>query len=89
MEEIVPLMAGVAIAFLTQRFGAGPRSKAISLLVCSATIGIVVSFVSGELFVSWAFLAIDFALTFLAAGVTMVLLVSRQRWVARRQYSEQ
>jgi hypothetical protein len=32
MQEIVPLMAGVAIAFLTQRFGAGPRSKAIALL---------------------------------------------------------
>jgi high-affinity Fe2+/Pb2+ permease len=89
MQEIVPLMAGVAIAFLTQRFGAGPRSKVIALLVCSAAIGVVTSFVSGELFVSWAFLAIDFTLMFLAAGVTMVLLVSRQRWVARRQYSEQ
>jgi hypothetical protein len=38
--------------------------------------------------VSWVFLAIDFALTLLAAGVTMALLVSRQRWLARRRYSE-
>jgi high-affinity Fe2+/Pb2+ permease len=89
MQEIVPLVAGVAIAFLTQHFGAGPRSKAITLLVCSAAIGAVASFVSGELFVSWVFLAIDFALTLLAAGVTMALLVSRQRWLARRRYSEQ
>ena len=89
MQEIVPLMAGVAIAFLTQRFGAGPRSKVNALLVCSAAIGVVASFVSGELFVSWAFLAIDFTLTFLAAGVTMVLLVSRERWLARRQFYEQ
>ena len=89
MQEIVPLMAGVAIAFLTQRFGAGPRPQAIALLVCSAAIGVVASFVSGELFVSWAFLAIDFTLTFLTAGVTMALLVSRERWLARRQYYEQ
>ena len=89
MQEIVPLVAGVAIAFLAQRFGVGPSSKAIVLLVGSAAIGLVASFVSGELFVSWAFLAIDFALTFVAAGVTLVLLVLRQRWLARRQSFEQ
>jgi hypothetical protein len=89
MQEIVPLVAGVAIAFLTQHFGAGLLSKGISLVVCSSAIGLVASFVSGELFVSWAFLAIDFALAFIAAGVTMALLVLRQRWLARRQYSEQ
>ena len=89
MQEIVPLVAGVAIAFLTQHFGVGPRSKAITLLVCSVAIGVVASFVSGELFVSWVFLAIDFALTLLAAGLTMALLVTRQRWLARRHYFEQ
>ena len=89
MQEIVPLVAGVAIAFLAQSFGVGPRSKAIVLVVGSVAIGLVASFVSGELFVSWAFLAIDFALTFVAAGVTLVLLVLRQRWLARRQSFEQ
>lgn len=89
MQEIVPLLAGVAIALLTQRFGAGWRSKAIALLVCSAAIGVVASFVSGELFVSWTFLAIDTALALLAAGVTTALVASRQRWLARRRYFEQ
>lgn len=89
MQEIVPLVAGVAIAFLTHHFGVSPRSKAVALLVCSATIGLVASFVSGELFVSWAYLAIDFALTLVAAGVTMALLILRQRWLARRQSFEQ
>lgn len=89
MQEIVPFVAGVAIALLTQHFGAGPRSKVIALLVCSAVIGAVVSFVSGELFVSWIFLVIDTALTLLAAGVTMALLAARQRWLLRRWQIEQ
>ena len=89
MQEIVPLLAGVAIALLTQRFVPGWRSKAIALMVCSAAIGAVASFVSGELFVSWTFLVIDTALTLLAAGVTMVLVASRKRWLTRRRYFEQ
>jgi high-affinity Fe2+/Pb2+ permease len=89
MQEIVPLVAGVAIAFLTQHFGAGPLSKAIALLVCSAAIGAVASFVSGELFVSWTFLAIDFALTLFAAGLMMALLATRQRWLPHRRHIEQ
>jgi peptidoglycan/LPS O-acetylase OafA/YrhL len=89
MQELVPLLAGVAIALLAHRFGAGRRSRAIALLVCSVAIGAVTSFVSGELFVSWTFLAIDTALTLLAAGVTMALVASRQRWQTRRRYFEQ
>jgi hypothetical protein len=89
MQEIVPLVAGVAVALLTQHFGAGLGSKVIALLVCSAGIGAVVSFVSGELFVSWIYLMIDTALTLLAAGVTMALLAARQRWLPRRRHIEQ
>jgi len=89
MQEIVPLVAGVAVALLTQHFAAGPRSKVIALLICSAVIGAVVSFVSGELFESWIYLLIDTALTSLAAGVTMALLAARQRLLPRRRHIEQ
>jgi len=89
MQEIVPLVAGVAIAFLAQQFGTGARSKIVASLVCSLIIGAVVSFVSGELFVGWIFLAIDSALTLLAAGATMALLAARRRWLPRRRYSQQ
>jgi hypothetical protein len=89
VHEMVPLAAGVVIALLVLRFDAGSRSKAITLLVCSAAIGAVASFVSGELSVSWTFLAIDTALALLAAGVTMVLVASRRRWLTRRQHFEQ
>jgi len=89
MQEIVPLVAGVAIAFVAQHFGVGARSKAVVVLVGSVAIGVIASFFSGELFVSWAFLGIDFALTLLVAGVTMALLVLRRRRLARRQHVEQ
>ena len=70
MQEIVPLAAGVVIAFLVQRFGAGPQSKMIAILVASLIIGAIASFVSGELFESWVFLAIDTGLVLLSAGLT-------------------
>jgi hypothetical protein len=70
VQEIVPLVAGVVIALLVQRFGAGPQSKTIALLAASLVIGAIVSFVSGELFESWVFLAIDTGLVVLSASVT-------------------
>jgi len=89
VHEVVPFVAGVAIALLVLRFGAEPRSQAITLLVCGAGVGVIASFVSGELFVSWTFLVIDTALALLAAGVTIALVVARRRWLTRRQHFEQ
>jgi len=71
VQEIVPLAAGVVIAWLVQRFGTAPRSKMIALLVASVVIGAIVSFVSGELFESWVFLALDTGLVLLSAGLTL------------------
>jgi hypothetical protein len=71
VQEVVPLAAGVVIALLVQRFGAAPRSKIVALLVASVIIGAVASFVSGELFESWVFLAIDTGLALLSAGLTL------------------
>ncbi len=71
MQEIVPLAAGVVIALLVQHFGTAARSKMIALLVASVVIGAIASFVSGELFESWVFLAIDTGLVLLSAGLTL------------------
>jgi hypothetical protein len=79
VQEIVPLAAGVVIAFLVQRFGAAPRSKIIALLVASVIIGAIASFVSGELFESWVFLAIDTGLVLLSAGLTLASVALWQR----------
>ena len=79
MQEIVPLAAGVVIAFLVQRFGTAPRAKMIALLVASVVIGAIASFVSGELFESWVFLAIDTGLVFLSASLTLAGVALWQR----------
>jgi hypothetical protein len=86
VQEIVPLAAGVVIALLVQRFGTAPRSKMIALLVASVVIGAIASFVSGELFESWIFLAIDTGLVFLSAGLTLAgVALWRRRSEALRQ----
>ncbi len=79
MQEIVPLAAGVVIALLVHRFGAGPQSKTIALLAASLVIGAIASFVSGELFESWVFLAIDTGLVVLSAGLTLAGIALWQR----------
>ena len=79
MQEIVPLAAGFVIALLVQRFGAGPQSNPIALLAASLVIGAIASFVSGELFESWVFLAIDTGLVVLSAGVTLAGIALWQR----------
>jgi 1,4-dihydroxy-2-naphthoate octaprenyltransferase len=79
MQEIVPLAAGVVIAFLVQRFGTTARSKMLALLFASVVIGAIASFVSGELFESWVFLAIDTGLVLLSAGLTLAGLALWQR----------
>ncbi len=72
MYEIFPVIAGMVLALLI-RLLESPRSKLVALAAGSVAIGAVVSFVSGELFVSWAFLAIDVALALAAATATTVL----------------
>ncbi len=79
MQEIVPLAAGVVIALLVQRFGTGARSKTAAILACSVIIGAIASFVSGELFESWVFLAIDTGLVLLSASVSLAVVTLWQR----------
>jgi len=87
MQEIVPLAAGVVIALLVQRVGAGPQSKLIALLAASLIIGAIASFVSGELFESWVFLAIDTGLVVFSASVTLagIALWRRRSEVVRQR----
>jgi hypothetical protein len=78
MYEIFPVMAGIVLALLIQPLD-GSRSKPVALAAGSVAIGAVASFVSGELFVSWGFLAIDIALVLAAATATTILVA----WLRR------
>jgi hypothetical protein len=79
MYEILALAAGVAVALMVQRLIA-LWSKVVVLAICSLAFGVLVSFVSGELSVSWAYLLFDAAQVLIAAGVTTVLMA----WWRRR-----
>ena len=75
MYEIFPLMAGIVLALLVWLLDSS-RSKLVALAAGSVAIGAVASFVSGELLVSWTFLAIDVALALGAATATTILMAA-------------
>jgi hypothetical protein len=78
MNEIFPVVAGVVLALLIRPL-ASARSRLIGMVAGSLTIGAVASYVSGELFESWWFLAIDTALVLISAGLTTVLVLGWER----------
>jgi len=76
--ELLAIAAGVLTALAVQKMDA-PRLKIASLVVSGIVFGALVSFVSGELFESWAYLVFDAAQVLLAGLVTMVFISWWQR----------
>lgn len=79
MYEIIAIAGGVLIGLLVQN-AASTRAKIAMLALGSVIIGMVVSFISGELLESWAYLVFDAAQVLIAAVLTAVCVaVWRQR----------
>jgi uncharacterized membrane protein YeaQ/YmgE (transglycosylase-associated protein family) len=77
--EIIAIACGVLIGLLVQS-AATTRAKIAVLALGSVIIGLVVSFISGELLESWAYLVFDAAQVLIAAVLTAVCVaVWRQR----------
>jgi uncharacterized membrane protein YeaQ/YmgE (transglycosylase-associated protein family) len=77
--EIIAIACGVLIGLLVQS-AATTRAKIAVLALGSVIIGMVVSFISGELLESWAYLVFDAAQVLIAAVLTAVCVaVWRQR----------
>jgi hypothetical protein len=77
--EIIAIAGGVLIGLLVQSV-ATTRAKIAVLALGSVIIGMVVSFISGELLESWAYLVFDAAQVLIAAVLTAVCVtVWRQR----------
>lgn len=84
MSELFPILAGLAIGLLVQRI-ARPQLRAVALVALSVLAGVIASFISGELFISWDFLFFDIPLVFAAAVVsTLALSWWRRRTAASR-----
>ena len=77
MQELLPIIAGLATA-LVLRHRVDLVFRSVALAVCSLAFGALASYVSGELFTSWTYVAIDATLVLLSAGVALVLL--DRRW---------
>ena len=79
MYELIPLVGGVTIALLVQPL-AGAQVRAAALALLSTVCGAAAAVISGEILVSWAYLAFDMAQALLAAGVTMLFVAWLRRW---------
>lgn len=73
MSELFPILAGLIIGVLVQRI-ARPQLRAVALVALSVLAGVLASFISGELFISWDFLFFDIPLVFAAAVVSTLAL---------------
>ena len=79
MYEIIAIAGGILIGLLVQN-AASTRAKIAMLALGSVIVGMVVSFISGELLESWAYLVFDAAQVLIAAVLTAVCVaVWRQR----------
>lgn len=86
MDEVFPILAGVALGLVMWRANAR-RFRAWLLSLCSLIIGAVASWISGELVVSYWYVVPDFMQVLLAAWITIILANaydSRKRRIARR-----
>ena len=82
MYELLAIVAGVLAALVAQRFDS-PRLKIATLVGSGIVFGALVSFVSGELFESWAYLVFDVAQVLVAGHVTTILVSWWQRGTIR------
>ena len=83
MEEGFPVLAGVAIGLAIHRVGPVWLRCAV-LGVLGFVFGILASWISGELAISWIYLLIDTTQVVAAAVMTSVLVRAWHRRLARR-----
>lgn len=83
MEEVLPILAGVAVGLVAYLVGSN-RLRALLTIIFGVAFGSVASWMSGELAVSWVYLAVDTAQVVGASVITMCLLSLWLRRQARR-----
>ena len=76
--EIIPISAGVILAFVFARFHpSSPRLRWLITAVVAVAVGFIASTVSGEIHESWAFVILDSAQVVLAMALVSWLLERR------------
>lgn len=80
MHEIIPVAAGAIIGVLVQGIRA-VRLRIVVLVALCIAVGLLVSWFTGELAVSWGFLSVDALLVWLGAFAAVA---GGAWWRARR-----
>ena len=83
MEEVFPVLAGVAVGLVAHLIGS-IRLRAILIGVFGVAFGACASWISGELALSWLYLVIDIAQVIGASVMAMLLVRGWLRRQARR-----
>jgi len=83
MEEVFPVLAGVAVGLVAHLIGS-VRVRAALIGVFSVAFGACASWVSGELASSWLYLVVDVAQVVAASVMTLLLARVWARRQARR-----
>ena len=83
MEEVFPVLAGVAVGLVAHLVGS-IRLRAVLIAVFGVAFGACASWISGEVAVSWVYLGIDTAQVIGASVMTMFLVHVWLRRQARR-----
>ncbi len=81
MDEVFPVLAGVALGLAFHHIASGGLRIAL-LLVLSLAFGVVASWISGELAISWVYILIDAAQVLIAAVLTAALVLAWRRRAA-------
>jgi hypothetical protein len=86
MEEIFPVACGIILG-LAVAYLFAPRRRGWGLATGSVLFGGLASWITGELSVSWGYLAIDVGQVFVAGALTWILALRWRRLagVARRE----
>ena len=82
MNEVYPIVAGMLSALLVWTY-VDLRFRTLALAACSLIFGTTAAFISGELFVSWGYLAIDVTLVLLSATATVAIVTRWNRFIGR------
>jgi predicted transporter len=83
MDEVFPVLAGIMLGFATFTLRSAWLT-AVVIGILGVAIGVVASWISGELAVSWLYVLVDAGQVIVAAFLTGVLV---RLWLRRRARS--
>lgn len=80
MEEVLPIAAGAIVGLLALRVRS-TQLRIVAVLVLSVLLGVLASFITGELAMNWTYVVLDIA----QVGFAALVAAAVGMWAMRRQ----